>query len=253
MKKKHAEGLRGRAAEQVRWGMPFRRGRQATSGIAPQPAGGSRPETEEDAAVREPELARLEAALFLAKAPLSGGKLSQLADLPPRTRTDVLVRRLNELYDRRGCAFRVVSVAKGYQLRTRPEFASWLRRLRRLPLEVRLSSPALETLAVVAYRQPILRTEIEAIRGVQCGEILRQLIERGLVKVVGRSDELGRPYLYGTTSYFLEVFGLRDLDELPFPEYRKPIEANVSTAASVEEAEENEDSGLGDPSASEGA
>ncbi|RMF97462.1 MAG: SMC-Scp complex subunit ScpB [Planctomycetota bacterium] len=187
-------------------------------------------------------MARVEAALFLAKAPLSGGKLSQLADLPPRTRTDVLVRRLNALYDRRGCAFRVVSVAKGYQLRTRPEFAPWLRRLRRLPLEVRLSPPALETLAVVAYRQPILRTEIEAIRGVQCGEILRQLIERGLVKVVGRSEELGRPYLYGTTAYFLEVFGLRDLDELPFPEYRKPIEESTSKTGSPDNADE--ESGL---------
>lgn len=172
-------------------------------------------------AARHAELARIEAALFLARNPLPARKLAQLADIPGAKKTDKLVVRLNALYDQQGCAFRVVSVAGGYQLRTRPEFATWLQRLHRTPLDVRLSPPALETLAVVAYRQPILRAEIEAIRGVQCGEILRQLMERGLVQVVGRSEDLGRPYLYGTTRYFLEVFGLRDLDELPFPEYRK--------------------------------
>jgi segregation and condensation protein B len=86
-------------------------------------------------------------------------------------------------------------------------------------LEVRLSAPAIETLAVVAYRQPVLRAEIEAIRGVQCGEVLRQLIERELVRIVGRSEELGRPLLYGTTRQFLQVFGLRHLEDLPRPEF----------------------------------
>jgi segregation and condensation protein B len=98
---------------------------------------------------------------------------------------------------------------------TRAKFAPWLRRFHSAPTENRLSVPAMETLAVVAYRQPVLRADIEAIRGVQSGEVLRQLIERSFVRIVGRSDELGRPFLYGTTKQFLQVFGLRHLDELP--------------------------------------
>jgi segregation and condensation protein B len=125
------------------------------------------------------------------------------------------VRALNRLYDAEGCAFRAEEVAGGFQLRSRAQFAPWLRRLDQSVAEVRLSAPAMETLAVVAYRQPVLRVEIEAIRGVQCGEILRQLIERDLVRIAGRSEELGRPLLYGTTKRFLELFGLRNLDALP--------------------------------------
>jgi len=98
---------------------------------------------------------------------------------------------------------------------TRAKFAPWVRRLQAASNVVRLSVPALETLAVIAYRQPVLRADVEAIRGVQCGEILRQLMERGLIRIVGRSEELGRPLLYGTTRQFLQVFGLRDLDQLP--------------------------------------
>ena len=98
---------------------------------------------------------------------------------------------------------------------SRPQFAGWLRRLHGAPVELRLSAPALETLAVVAYRQPVMRSEIEAIRGVDCGEILRQLMDRNLVRAAGRAPELGRPYLYATTKRFLQVFGLRHLDDLP--------------------------------------
>ena len=106
-------------------------------------------------------------------------------------------------------------VAGGFQLLSRQRFGSWLRRLHQSTIETRLSSPALETLAIVAYRQPVLRAEIEAIRGVQCGEMLRQLMERDLVRIGGRSEELGRPFFYSTTRRFLQVFGLRHLDELP--------------------------------------
>ena len=98
---------------------------------------------------------------------------------------------------------------------TRPQFGPWLRRLYRSGGEMRLSAPGIETLAVVAYLQPVMRSQIEAIRGVDCGEIVRQLMERDLLRIVGRSSELGRPYLYGTTKKFLQVFGLRHLDDLP--------------------------------------
>jgi segregation and condensation protein B len=160
-------------------------------------------------------LARLEGVLFLVREPLGSRKLARLAGLADGTQARTLVRTLNRLYDEEGCAFRVVEVAGGFQLRTRVKFAPWLRRLHAAEAEVRLSAPAMETLAVVAYRQPVLRADIEAIRGVQCGEILRQLMERDLVRIVGRSEELGRPLLYGTTRRFLEVFGLRHLEELP--------------------------------------
>ena len=108
--------------------------------------------------------------------------------------------------------------------------------------EVRLSGPALETLAVVAYRQPVLRAAVEAIRGVQCGEILRQLMERDLVKIVGRSEDLGRPFLYGTTKQFLQIFGLRAIDELPRQEWFEvaELEASVESLETSEETVSNQ-------------
>lgn len=164
---------------------------------------------------RDARLARLEAVLLLANEPLSTRKLAQFTSLADGTEARTLIRTLNRLYDAWGTAFRVEEVAGGFQLMTRARFAPWLRRLYQTPVETRLSSPALETLAVVAYRQPVLRAEIEAVRGVQSGEILRQLMERDLVRITGRSPELGRPFLYGTTRRFLQTFGLRNLDELP--------------------------------------
>ena len=153
--------------------------------------------------------------MLLAREPLNSRKLSQYANLADGTQARTLIRRLNEQYDRAGRAFRVEHVAGGYQLLTRRKLAPWLRRLAHVPGETRLSAPALETLAVIAYRQPAGRADIEAIRGVNCGEILRQLMERDLVRIGGRSHELGRPYLYATTKRFLELFGLNQIDELP--------------------------------------
>ena len=164
---------------------------------------------------RDRELARVEAVLFLARSPLTSRKLAQMAGLPDGTRARTLVRRLQRCYESQGSAFRVVEVAGGFQLRTRAELAPWTTPLVGREAAGRLSAPALETLAVVAYNQPVLRAQVEAIRGVQSGELLKQLLQRGLVRIVGRSRELGRPFLYGTTRRFLEVFGLRSLDDLP--------------------------------------
>lgn len=176
---------------------------------------------------RSEVIANLEAVLFLSREPLSGRRLVQLAELPEGTRIRSIIQELNDRYDRRQSAFRVIEVAGGFQLRTRPEFAAWLVRIQEVPITVRLSSPAMETLAVIAYRQPIHRTEIEKIRGVQCGELIRQLLDRDLVKIAGRSEELGRPFFYGTTKNFLQVFGLGSLNDLPdkelFPVEIKPV------------------------------
>lgn len=160
-------------------------------------------------------LRRLEAVLLLAREPLNSRKLSQYAGLADGTQARTLLRQLNAWYDEVGRAFRVEEVAGGYQLLSRRKFGKWLRRLSHVPGESRLSAPALETLAVIAYRQPVPRADIEAIRGVNCGEILRQLMERDLVRIGGRSEELGRPYLYATTRRFLNLFGLVTLEELP--------------------------------------
>lgn len=158
---------------------------------------------------------RLEAVLLFAKSPLSTRKLAQLAELADATEARTLVRELNRTYDALGRALRIEKVAGGYRIMTRPALAHWLARLGHLPPAVRLSSPMMETLAVVAYREPVSRADVESIRGVSCGELLRQLLERDLIRIAGRGEELGRPYLYGTTKRFLQLFGLSSPHELP--------------------------------------
>jgi segregation and condensation protein B len=164
----------------------------------------------------EDKLRRLEAVLFLAREPLNSRRLSEFARLADGTQARTLIRRLNRRYDEARRPYQIRQVAEGFQLLTRPQFASWLRRLgRRAESTGNLSAPTLETLAVVAYRQPILKAEIESIRGVGCSEVLRQLMDRDLVRIAGRSHELGRPFLYATTKNFLRTFGLSGLDALP--------------------------------------
>jgi segregation and condensation protein B len=168
-----------------------------------------------DPQARDPKLARLEAALMLADEPLPARKLAAVADLADTAEARRLISRLKQLYDAGGAAFQIEDIAGGFQLLTRPAYHPWLNRLRRTGSEMRLSSAALETLAIVAYRQPIMRAEVENIRGVQCGEVLGLLMEKGVVKIAGRHESLGRPVLYGTTKKFLQVFGLNSLKDLP--------------------------------------
>jgi segregation and condensation protein B len=122
---------------------------------------------------------------------------------------------LNVRYAADGRTFRIESVAGGRQLMTLPAFGPIVARLKGVREQGRLTQAALETLAIVAYRQPLLRADLESIRGVACGEVLRSLMERRLVKIVGRADEVGRPMLYGTTTEFLKQFGIGKLDDLP--------------------------------------
>jgi segregation and condensation protein B len=185
---------------------------------------------------RSAKLARVEAALFAAGDPLSTRRIAEVANLADGTEARLLLQELNALYDADGAAFTLENVAGGWQIRTRPQFAPWLAKLHAARQESRLSQPALETLAVVAYRQPILRADIEAVRGVACGEMLRHLIDRGLVRIVGHHDSLGRPLLYGTTRRFLEHFGLADLSELPLAEQlRAPASAPAKPPTPVAE------------------
>ena len=160
------------------------------------------------------QAATIEAILFSSDTPLPISRLATISEMTPghiRTAVD----RLNEQYAEAGTVFRIENIANGYQMLTLPEYHDVLSKLVSSKKESRLSQPAMETLAIVAYRQPILRADIEAVRGVACGEVLRTLMERGLIKIVGRAEVLGRPMLYGTTRRFLEVFGLSNLKELP--------------------------------------
>jgi segregation and condensation protein B len=125
------------------------------------------------------------------------------------------VRQLVEEYDAGGRAFTIEEIAGGLQLFTRPEYNKYLKKLLRARNEARFTQAALETLAIIAYKQPAARAEIEDIRGVACGDMIRTLMEKGLVRVAGRSEHLGRALLYGTTKKFLQVFGLASVKDLP--------------------------------------
>jgi segregation and condensation protein B len=164
---------------------------------------------------RDANLAALEAALLMADEPLPVRRLGQALGVADAAAVRRLLKKLQHLYETGGTAFQIEELAGGFQLLTRPEYHRWLASLRRRSHDVRLTGAARETLAIVAYRQPIMRAEIEAIRGVHCGETLRLLMEKGLVKIVGRDDSLGRPVLYGTAKKFLQIFGLKSIKDLP--------------------------------------
>jgi segregation and condensation protein B len=159
-------------------------------------------------------IATVEAILFASDSPLTVSKIGSVAELTPGA-VGKAITALNERYAEGTSAFRIEPIANGYQMLTLPEYQDVLSRLLRTKSQSRLSQAAMETLAIVAYRQPIMRADIEAIRGVACGDLLRGLMEKGLIKIVGRAEVLGRPMLYGTTRRFLEVFGLGALDDLP--------------------------------------
>lgn len=157
----------------------------------------------------------IEAILFASDSPLPAARIAQLVGAGDARAVRRHVDALNQRYDEIGHAFRIEEIAGGYQYLTRPQFNTWLSRLRETRRDTKLSPAALETLAIVAYKQPIVKADIEAIRGVAVGEVVNRLREMNLVKIVGRAEELGRPMLYGTTKRFLEVFGLASLDDLP--------------------------------------
>ncbi|HEY2385818.1 MAG TPA: SMC-Scp complex subunit ScpB [Candidatus Binatia bacterium] len=168
----------------------------------------------ESAEIDERLLGILESVLFAAGEPLTLARLADVIPGPTRGELRVALRELAARAERDQRGIRLLEVAGGYQFRTDPAHAEWVRRLfQQKPW--RLTRATLETLAIVAYKQPITRAEIEAIRGVDADSVLASLLSRKLVKIVGRKEVMGRPLLYGTTRQFLEVFGLRDLTELP--------------------------------------
>jgi len=164
----------------------------------------------------------VEAVLFASDEPLSAARLANIVETDTKQAREQ-IKNLNEKYRANNNAFRIEQIAGGFQMLTLSPYNHWLKKLLRARSDSKLSAAALETLAIIAYKQPVMRADIEVIRGVAAGEVIRSLTYKGLVKIVGRAEVLGRPMLYGTTKKFLEVFGLNSLKDLPkVEELKKP-------------------------------
>jgi segregation and condensation protein B len=203
-------------------------GAKAADNPAPEPAGEAAPKPAEEPAgksggttLSDDELrTQIEAVLFATDQPLSARRIAEaLNATDAKVRT--LIEELRLHYEADDRAFTVAEIAHGHQILTRPEFGEVVKTLFKVEREHKLSQAALETLAIVAYKQPIIRAEIEDIRGVQVQPILKTLQEQGLIRIVGRAESLGRPMLYGTTHKFLTTFGLKSAKDLPSVEELK--------------------------------
>jgi segregation and condensation protein B len=172
----------------------------------------------DDTAPEAVDAAALEALLLSTHHPLTAGRLAELLGVSGTKAARSAIKELNTQYESTGRSFRIEPVAGGFQLLTLPKFGDYLKKLHQREIDAKLTKAALETLAIIAYKQPILRADVEAIRGVACGETIRSLMEKHLVKIAGRAEEPGRPILYGTTKRFLELFGLNTLKDLPQPD-----------------------------------
>ena len=157
----------------------------------------------------------VEAMLFASDAPLEAERIREVLDLEDGDAARAFIAELTRQYEARGGGLSIVEVGGGYRMVTRPELAPWLVRLARARTRVRLSRPALETLAIIAYKQPVSRPEVDAVRGVNSEATLESLLERRLIRIAGRKEAPGRPFLYETTREFLVAFGLRDAADLP--------------------------------------
>jgi len=177
----------------------------------------------------------VEALLFASDTPLETERIREVLDLADVASARALVEELRARYEADERALTVVEVGGGFRMVTRPEIAPWLLRLAKTRTRARLSRPALETLAIVAYRQPVSRPEVDTLRGVNSEGVLDNLLERRLLRIAGRKEAPGRPFLYETTREFLVAFGLRDVGDLPKVEGEQPM-AEARPAAVVPEA-----------------
>ena len=175
------------------------------------------PEESEAVAEAEPEAtveSVIEAILFASDEPLTDSRIANIVETTGK-QVRQSIKDLNARYESNNHAFRIEQIAGGYQMLTLSGYNHWRRKMLRARSDTKLSPAAMETLAIIAYKQPIIRADIEAIRGVAVGEVIRSLMYKGLVKIVGRAEVLGRPMLYGTTKKFLQIFGLNSLKDLP--------------------------------------
>ncbi|WP_428074868.1 SMC-Scp complex subunit ScpB [Candidatus Avelusimicrobium aviculae] len=157
----------------------------------------------------------IETLLFITDRPVKASRLADVVETLSTAQVLDIIKELTQEYAQQGRAVQIVEAAGGYQMATKPEYGRWVRKLYNEKMTTKLSNAALETLAIIAYKQPITRAEMEAIRGVDVAGPLERLLERGLVRVVGKKDTVGRPMVYGTTDEFLRMFGLNKVSELP--------------------------------------
>ncbi len=197
----------------------------------------------------------VEAILFVSGEPISVDRLQGVVEGVSRAELMSALRALQEDYAAEGRGLQVVEVAGGFQIATRPDCAPWIKRLEKAKAGAKLSRSAMETLAIIAYKQPLVRAEIEQIRGVDTAGVLKTLLDRRLIRIVGRKDIPGRPIMYGTTKQFLQAFGLKDLAGLPalrdikdLKEAEQFILPNVDPEAEVETPDHG---GFSDEGASE--
>ncbi len=181
----------------------------------------------------------IESLLFVAEAPLTMDRFREITAADPGEIRAVL-NDLADEYERRKGGFFLREVAGGFQIRTRPEYTDWIKLLLQ-PTPPRFSKAAMETLAIIAYKQPIIRSEIEHIRGVDSGGVLRLLLERKLIRILGRKEIPGRPLIYATTKQFLEMFDLKDLKDLPSPKEIEEFGQSTAETAFVDIDSENDD------------
>lgn len=171
----------------------------------------------------------IEALLFIAGNPVSAERLKGVFEDASREQIEAQLNALRQEHDGRAAGIMLAEIAGGWQFVTRPEHAAWVRKFRTVKSSARLSRPALETLAIIAYKQPITRTEIEAVRGVNVDGIVRNLMERRLIKIVGKKDIPGKPMLFGTSTEFLQHFGMKDLSSLPTLKEFQELDASEET------------------------
>ena len=157
----------------------------------------------------------VEAVIFAADGPVSVDQLARVVDDLDKDTVTQLIRELQKDYDSARRSFQIIEIANGFQMCTRTEYAPWIKRFYTTEISSRLSVSALEALAIIAYKQPVTRAEVEEVRGVNSESVIRTLLERNMIKVIGRKQAPGKPMIYGTTREFLVHFGLRDLSELP--------------------------------------
>ena len=188
----------------------------------------------------------VEALVLASPEPISAARLGKIVPEGTAALVRELVGELNENYEKQDCAFEIWEVAGGFQIRTRAEFSGYLQQLQK-QRPLRLSQAALETLSIVAYKQPATRAEVEAVRGVEVGAVVKTLMERQLVRMVGRRDVPGRPMLYGTTRRFLEIFGLESVKDLPRLKELEDLAREQGLAgADPEEAEDSDEGESGE-------
>jgi segregation and condensation protein B len=189
----------------------------------------------------------IESLLFASDRPLSAHELRSLIGVADLQQIRDAVERLRQRYDQDEHSFQIIPVAGGYQMCTRPQYSKWVKGLYRTRIRGRLSRAALETLAIIAYKQPIVRADVEALRGVQIDSVLHTLLERNLVTVKGRKNAVGRPLLYGTTDEFLRYFGLNKITDLPNREELQSLTEGlrVSVEKTAERTSERTDEGTG--------